>query len=187
MINSRKFDSEIDRETAIDLDGETVYLTEFEDDLSQNEWDEIKIRLWNDFVFPELEQIFRELDPSYDQTEKETATKWELAKQFKATYEFYRKKSPKVIKEWVGRYATYRHIDGYFYQFRFGRGFDLFDCFCFRRFMTEKFAPQVQHWIEGDFEIINLLEKKLKRAQIACTAFGFSLLIAAIVLLIRYF
>jgi len=97
MVNYSKFDSEIDRETAIDLDGKTAYFTEFEDDLSQDEWDEIKTRLWNDFVFPELEQIFRELDPSYDQTEKKTATKWELAKQFKTTYESYRKKTAKVI------------------------------------------------------------------------------------------
>jgi len=186
MANNSKFDSEIDRETAIDINGETVYFTEFEDDISKDEWYEIKTRLWNDFVFLELEQIFRELDPSYDQTEKKTATKLELAKQFKTTYESHREKSAKVIAEWVKRYATYRHIDGYFYQFCFGRGFDLFDCFYFRRFVPERFAPQVQHWIEGDLEIINLLDKKLKRTQTVCAMFGILLLIAVIAIFIRY-
>lgn len=180
MDNTHKFDNIVDRDKAYNLDGELVYSNRLEDEISLDEYDEIKTQLWNEIVLPEFEQIFCEIDPAYNQIQIEK----DSVKKVEKWFEFDEKYRASAVHEWKKRYYTFRYIDGYFYSFCFGPGLILYDNFDFERWLPKQFAPQVQRWIEGDLEIAGHLEKKLIWTQIACSVLGTSLIIAIIVLIV---
>lgn len=179
MDRTIMLDSMIEREKAY-IDGVLGYVNRFEDEFSLDEHYEIKTYLWNKFVLLEFEQIFCEIDPTlYNQISIEK----DAAKKVSKWHEFDRKYRTSAVQEWKKRYYSYRYIDGYYYFFYFDSGLILYDNFDFYRYKPEQFAPQVQRWIEGDLEINNNLEKKLKWTRNILAMVSVSLIITVIVLI----
>ena len=123
--------------------------------LTLEERDELHTRFWNDMILPEIEAVYRTIDPTYGTPIDDPGQK------ARAWFERDKKYRTKVVAEWYRRFATFRYIDGFYYAFRFGPGLILYDCFAFDRWRPEELAPQIQWWIKA----AEVSERSLKRAR----------------------
>lgn len=165
---------EIDRSRWIDKDGDLRTGPILTDHLPLEEQKALETRLWNEFVGPETERIYRELDSTYDETHGTPA------EQFQRYLSRESKYWDKVVAEWRKRYPIFRYIDGHFYAFRFVPGLVAPDTFTFERWTAEAFAAQTQRWIEGDRIIVHSLEHRLRIAMYLAVALGIVVAVLAV-------
>lgn len=144
----------------------------YKDHLTIEERQELHIRFWNDMILPELEAVYRTIDPTYGTLIDDPVQKVNVWLQRDKKYR------SKVIVEWKRRFATFRYIDGFFYAFRFGSGLILYDCFSFDRWRPEELAFQVQQWIEA----IDTSQRSVKRARFLIFGLAAILLVSLLII-----
>lgn len=154
-----------------------VYIEKYADELKDEEYEKTRIELWNNIVYPEIEEILNELFS--ERTRGKLSTARDRIDEFWLEHE----RQSQAAYQWLNRRTRFRFMNGCIYQFCLDPAIaPLFDGFAFKRFKPGAFTTYVQRFLEniGNEFVKQKKKTKIYEIIIACSI----IIITALLILI---